>query len=447
MLFFLLAGCATEPAEVLVVSDTQDKYTALPDTLPAVIMLPTAATSLVLPDTIRSYDDELRKQLVHDGRLKPLLMGKWLATTFAQNRAVNPFEVFTSIRAEQYTVPLQAVCKTFIFRSEDYYVIQLNVFSLDANPYPVNVLRFFQDEKDIPNIVSACLEEMYARFFVQNRGAGKKRIAMESFKLDFLKLLAMESGEFEFIAAPLVTQYGLTLREDDDFFSVITGYLFAATDMFQVMRFSDFSEYSGTGAITASHADYIIRGRIQLADEINILYVDVYTTEDNIKIVTVKHPFKDPSLKNIWDACQAAVSLIVENILPSDSYGFVPPLEVPEHGFYYKNMFIGWDNLKHYTLARGMHEITTGSYLRQTEDENIPLEDNASSSLSGLTAMIPKPGISLPQTPSATEKKSATKKKESSVTKVFYILLDTENRIFTDREGEYVWNLLKKEGK
>jgi hypothetical protein len=61
-------------------------------------------------------------------------------------------------------------------------------------------------------------------------------------------------------------------------------------------------------------------------------------------------------------------------------------------------MFAGWDAMDNLILPKGMHEIHTGSYLKEDADA-----------------------------------------------KTFYILLDTMDQVFTDKEGEYVWNFLNKE--
>jgi hypothetical protein len=128
----------------------------------------------------------------------------------------------------------------------------------------------------------------------------------------------------------------------------------------------------------------------------NVLYADVYAPGNGAKIAGVRHPFTDPGFKNIWDACQEAAALIVERLFPPESFGAVPPLEARDQGFFAHNMFIGWDRIRRYILPRGLHEIVTGSYLRRMEGDP------------------------------------------------FYVLLDTENKVFTGREGRYVWNLLRK---
>ncbi|MCL1818870.1 MAG: hypothetical protein FWG35_08050, partial [Spirochaetaceae bacterium] len=271
-----------------------------------------------------------------------------------------------------------------------------------GSPYPVSVLRFFREGEEA-EALSACLEELYARFFA--RREDKKRVAIESFGLEFRKLLELESGEFEFIAAPLVVHSGITLREGDDFYSLLVGYCLAATDMVEVMPLADFADYAEAKALSAE-ADYLVRGRVQLSEEMNVLFVEVFAAGTGTRLLGLRHPFRESGLAAVWEACREAAFLIIENLFPAAAFGQTPPLAAEGRGFFRNSMLIGRDRLERYLLPRGMHEIRLGSYLRQDEP------------------------------PGEGEDKSSPR--------VFYVLLDTENRIFRDREGEYVWNLLRK---
>jgi hypothetical protein len=81
-------------------------------------------------------------------------------------------------------------------------------------------------------------------------------------------------------------------------------------------------------------------------------------------------------------------------------------------------MFIGWDSVENLVLPKGMHEIQTGSYFRANT----------------MMKSYEYPVISTTEN---------VEQKIPSV-KTFYVLLDTIDRVFMDREGEYVWNFLNK---
>ena len=405
---FIFFACVSEPeAELRVITETQDKYAALAETVPGLLVLPGAASSGVAPEVLHALEDGLRRQLAGGGKFKPLTMGRWLAAAYGSQKAAGPFALLTSLREERYPVPLQGLCKMYVFYTGDHYGVYLSVFSFSGSLYPVSVLRFFREGEDAARIASACLEEAYARFFVPRRGEGRKRLAIESFSLEFRKLLELESGEFEFIAAPLSVQQGHTLREGDDYFSLLVGYCLAAADMFEVMRLAELSGYAGTSAGTA--ADYLLRGRVQLSAEMNILYADLYAASGGQRLASLRHPFKGSGLKAVWDACREVSALIIESIFPAGAFGQVPPLEAPGRGFFCNNMLVGRDSLERCFLPRGMYEIRTGSYLRQDDDVSAGRADG-----------------------------------EERHPRVFYVLLDRETRVFYDREGEYLWNLLRK---
>jgi hypothetical protein len=402
---FIFLSCASPPpAQTRLISDTQDSYAALAETVPALLVLPASAASPVAQETLHALEEALRRRLVADGKFRPVTMGKWLAASFSRRKAASAFAFLSALREERYSAPLLALCKPHVFGVPGFYGLHLNVFPLAGSLYPVSVLRFFREDEDPAEVAAACLEELSARFLSASGEEGKKRVAVESFRLEFRKLLELESGEFEFIEAPLAVQNGLTLRETDDFFSLLVGYCLAATDMLKVMRLADFSDYARAEEAGRENADYLVRGRLQLSEEVNILYADVYAAGGGAKIFSVRHPFQGSGLKTVWEACREAASRIIEHLFPAQAFGRVPPLAAEGRGFFHNSMLIGQDSLEHYLLPRGMHEIRVGSYLRE----------------------------------------ATAGKEEQTGAEVFYVLLDTESKIFRGRQGEYVWNLLKK---
>lgn len=400
-LFLFPGGCASQPPQTLVVSDAQDAYEALPAGLPAIALLPVRAASGVPQETLAELEDELRRQFALGGKFKPVTIGKWLDSAFTRPRAANPFALLAALREERYPAPLQALCKPSVFISQGYCILHLGFFPLAGSPYPFGILRFFRESGDIKAVIAACLEEFALRFpaALREPEKGKKRIIVESFALEFRRLLELENGEFEFIGVPFVTQQGFIVRDTDDFFSLFTAYGLEASGIVRVMRPADLADYADGGKAGPSRADYLVRGRVQLSDEMNILYADVVETSGDKVLLGVRHPFRGTDFRSIWEACQEAVRLILEGLYPPGSLVRVPLLSAGGRGFFRDAMLIGWDRLDCVVLPKGMYEIKTGSILRQ--------------------------GAEL-------------------LEKTFYVLLDTENLVFEDREGKYVWNLLQK---
>ncbi|MDR1624925.1 MAG: hypothetical protein LBT33_00155 [Spirochaetia bacterium] len=399
--FLFLVGCASQPPEAIVVSDAQDAYDALPAGLPALALLPAWAASGVPRETLAGLEEELRRQLVFGGKFRPVTMGKWLDSAFTRPRAEGPFVLLAALREERYPAPLEALCKPSVFVGGGYGILHLVFFPLAGSPYPFAVMRFFREGEDIKPLVAACLEELPLRLAAARREAetGKKRVVLEGFALEFRKLLELESGEFEFIGAPFITQQGFVVREGDDFFSFFLGYGLEASGLVRVMPGAALGDYAEGGKRDPARADYLVRGRVQLSDQMNILYAEVVEASGGGVLLGLRHPFRGTDFRSIWDACQEAARLILEGLHPPGSLVRLPPLAAAGRGFFRDGMLIGWDRLERAVLPKGMYEIRTGSPLRQGGD------------------------------PWA---------------KTFYVLLDRENLVFEDREGKYVWNLLQK---
>jgi hypothetical protein len=342
-----------------------------------------------------------------------------------EGKANSPFAFMNAIKDERYTVPVQYICKPYIFKSDDFFIFNLNVYPL-ATYYPVNIIRFFSGPDDLAKVLQSCLDELYIRLPASNQQNTRKRIAIQTFKLEFLKLVALQSGEFEFIPTPFIMENGVNLRDGDDFFSRMLGYILTSTDLFQVMRPEDFADFSNSN-ITSTYGDYIIQGRVQLSDEMCVLYVDLKDVIDATKSIVIRYPLQDVSLKSLWNAYRDISTHIVSYIYTTQSFGIVPELFAQGRGFYANNMFVGWDSLSNFILPKGMHEISTGSYYR---------------------AEVPDRAFERPAE-TTTKKKAKAKKNEPDTNnqpghETFYVLLDVLDRVYTDRGGEYAWNLLKK---
>ncbi|MDR2900897.1 MAG: hypothetical protein LBV20_05215 [Treponema sp.] len=422
------------PPEIIItkVTDTQDRYNSLNPSAPGMVMFETAATTAISDDMAMKIDDELSRQLVMTEKIKPVSMQTWLTAKFSEKKANNPFSLMNAIKAENYAIALQFICKPYLFQCEDFYVLHVNVYSLSnkTSAYPISILRIFETPEDIPIVIDAVLHEMQLRLNEANSVMNKKRIIVDSFSLDFLQLAALESGEFEFINAPFIDQYGISIRKGDDFFSLMLGYILSTTNLYEVMRPADFSEYANASAINSRLAEYRIEGKIQLSAELSILHVTVRNVTNNREVTNIKFPLYDCSLKNLWNAYREISVKIIESTHPASSYGFVPSISAPDQGLYINNVFAGWDTLDNLLLPKGLHEIHTGSYFRADSMMN----------------RFERPAISITED----EKKQNASNEfiqqtDEKNVKIFYVLLDTMDRFFVDREGEYVWNFLQKE--
>jgi hypothetical protein len=405
-------GKKERPVETKVITELQDRYDSLE--APAVIMLPVTGTSGVSAEYFLQIEKELSKQLVDNGKLKPIVMQKWLTATYRNSKAANPFSFMNAIKAEQYVLPIQYVCKAYVFKSDARYFLTLNLYPL-ATFYPVTIFRIFTTSDEIPEAITSCLEELNVRLFQQIQNDSRRRIVIDKFKVELLQLVVLQSGEFEFVATPFIEEAGVSIREGDDFFSNLLGYILSSTNLFRVIRPSDFDEYANANIDPATvNADYKIQGRVQLSGNECVLYTDLLDIHNGAKLVSLRYPLPDYSLESMWKAYREISVAITGRIYNQDSYGVVPVLSSPDYGFFANNMFVGWDSLENFVLPRGLHTINTGSFYHVIDyaaGGNVK-QKNTSGKIKG------------PHT--------------------YYVLLDTMSRVYTDSEGEHIWNLLKK---
>jgi hypothetical protein len=394
----------------------QERYNALPETVPSMCAISAIATSAVPPEVVAAIDGETQRQMIVRKMARPVSMNKWLATTYGKRKADSPFALLRAIDDEQYAVQLKGVYRAFVFRSGAHYCAEFDFFPLGGNPYPIQVLRLFSDPMDIPDVVSSALDE-YAARLASREDEGKKRVIVNGFKIEFRKLVELESGEFEFVSAPFIEREGINLKDGDDFFSAILAYELSTSGMIQAMRLAGFSEYCDVDMTTNPNADYSIRGRVQLTDQMNVLFVDLFDAKTGTKLLSLKSPIKDLTLKSAWDAYRSMSVQLAAKMLPRESWGVATGIRSPKRGLFANGMFVGWDSLDDFVVPRGMTGVSSGSLKR------------------------PIDAILAAQKSKA---KDAEKTPDGKEPWKFEVLIDDACRIYADREGEYVRNLLSK---
>jgi len=391
-------GLLQKDKEPITVTHLQDRY----DTLeaPAVVMLSASGTSAVSTDIVTQIEKELLKQLVNSGRYKPVKMQRWLLTTYDNNKANNPFSIMNAIKDEQYIYPLHYIGKPYVFYSGSHYYFVFYIYSLDTY-YPLIILRQFTSLDTIEDMIASCMEEFYIRLSNPVLGGIRRRVVIDDFSMEFLRLVRHSSGEFDFITAPFIEYKGVTLRDEDDFFSRVMGYVLAATNLFQVFHVGDFKEFSNASIGGASNlADYRIQGRVQLSDYESVLYVNVIEIRSGARILSLRYPLLSYSFDEVWNIYRRISVQIIDKLFDSEMYGMVPPLKSPGRSFFANNMFIGWNGLENLVFAKGLHVIYTGTPYRIERSRKF--------------------------------------------VNSFHVLLDNESMVYTDLEGRHVWNLLGK---
>ena len=359
-----------EPVRPIVtraVTYLQERYDAM--VAPGIIMLPISGTSAVSSDTLVQVERELHRQLVTDGRMRPVRIDRWLLTTYGTNRAANPFVIMGAILSEQFVLPVRYMGKPFIFKEGDYHYFALHVFLLETR-YPITFFRRFTPPYSVEKMIALSIAELNVRSQPVPLGT-RRRVVMDDFALEFFQLVDLPDGGFIFAPTPFIEKNGIILRDGDDFFSRILGYILETTNLFRVMQIGDFRAYSNTIIpATSPFVDYRIRGRVQLSAHESILHVDIINVRTGANILSLRYPLLDFTFDGIWNAYRSLSVQIVERLFNSEDYGVVPALESPGRGFFANNMFVGWNTLENFILPRGLHVISTGSHYQIEYDSD-----------------------------------------------------------------------------
>jgi hypothetical protein len=399
--------------DVIVITEMQDAYDAISEITPAVCMLGVSATSAVPDSMQQNLSDQLNRFMTLSGMFKPVSMEKWLVSKYGINKCKNIFTLMNDLKAERYPVMLDGICKPYLFKDGEWYVMYIELMPFKLNGYPLMALRIFKKPEQIPEMVTACINDLGVLYSTGSWQKGKKRIAVAPFDVECRKMVGLKSGEFEYITTSFTEQDGVTFRDTDDFFSRLFSYVFTTTGMFSGCPVGAVPEYAGTGNIDSSTADYLLRGRVQLTDEVNIYYVDFINLRTNTKIRSAKFFTSDFSLSGTWKLMHDVLTVFCGDTLGKDSFGIIPTITSPSQGFYIDNMFAGWDTLGEVPLSRGKHRIRAGTYV-EPYPEQAEMTDSVE-----------------------------TKNSENNI-RNYFVYVDTRTWLFKGKDGEYVWNLLEK---
>jgi len=374
------------PVVTRVVRYLQDRYDAL--VAPGIIMLPVSGTSAVSSETLVQVERELHRQMVNAGRMRPVRMDRWLFATYSANRANNPFVIMNAIMAEQFVLPVRYLGKPVVFKYGDYHYFVLYVYLLETR-YPVTIFRRFtipnlelaeeeivlyleeEEEREelepgpdsVEKMIGLSIAELHMRLSQPVLQGNRRRIVMDDFRLEFFQLVDLPDGGFIFAPTPFIEKSGMMLREGDDFFSRILGYILETTNLFRVMQIGDFRAYSNAIIPAATTlVDYRIRGRVQLSAHESVLHVDVINVRTGANMLSLRYPLLTFTIEGVWNAYRALSVQIVDRLFSSEDYGVVPTLHSPGRAFFANDMFIGWDKLENFVLPRGLHVISTGTH-------------------------------------------------------------------------------------
>ncbi|MGN0384112.1 MAG: hypothetical protein ACI4DS_07570 [Eubacterium sp.] len=392
----------------------QEKYDALSDLVPGYAMLPINTTSVIPAYIAEEVQNEIYRAMINTKKLKPVSLEKWLIGKYGLKKAKNSQDFIYTLADEHYPCLMSGVCQPFIFESSSGYVLILSFYRFIDKGFPITVLRNISNLSLLTEALNAMLAEYNA--IIENKifENGKKyKIIVKPFNLECRTYIGQSTGEFDYISCNFIEQDGVTIRSQDDMFSRLFAYMLYTTEMVRSVATVDLNQYVNEKYDSYEYADYVIEGRVQLTDQINIFHVCLRDAKNNKVIKEVKFFNSDFTISGIWDSYHNIIYSLADSIFGKDCYGVVPDISIPGQGLFINNIFIGWDKLEKCVLPKGKHFIYTGDYFK------------------------PDSAISV-------KNKRKSVDINGNLYRSFFLFLDDRNWIFRGKDGERVWKLLEK---
>ncbi len=392
----------------------QERYDALSELVPGFIMLQTNSTSVIPSYIAEEYQNKIYRAMVNTDKMKPVSLDKYLIQKYGIDKARNVKDFIYELADERYPCLISGVCQPFILKSSDGYVLILSFYRFSDNGFPITVVRTIPNLSTMTEALSAMLVEYNSIVESKLFETGKKqKIIVKPFVLESRTYIGQSTGEFDYIPSSFIEQDGITIKPEDDMFSRLFSYLLYTTEMVQAVSAIDLNQYVNTKYNTYEFADYVISGRVQLTDQINIFHITLHDAKTDRIIKEVKFFNPDFSMAGLWDSYHNVIYSLAESIFGADQYGVVPDIKTPGQGLFINNIFLGWDRLEKCVLPKGKHFIYTGDYLKP--DASVSVKD-----------------------------KSKTTDINGNLYRSFFLFLDDRNWIFRGKDGERVWKLLEK---
>lgn len=390
--------------------DMQEVYDNMSELIPVVVYLEPEYSSAVEHTVVSTLYDELKTQMITGSVFKPVVMDTWLASAYGERKATSIFQFISELQAERYPVNLLGVCKSYVYKVGNKYVIKISVYPFDRTGYPVSAMRIIQTEADISEAVSYLLYDAAALLKEQQTNA--IRLAVEPFEIHCKTLVEQKTGEFDFIATSFSTQEGVEIKDSDDYFSELFSYQAQCTGLFCAATTQSIDEYivhsAAESTAYASAADYVVRGDIILSNKFNVVTMDLLNARTGRMVKSAQYITESLSLQEILNSNYRFISDFCMEIYTEDEVKIIDRIDDAGRFFYMNGMLAGFDSIQHIPVRAGKTIIHTGTYLTSDvslNPDNLTDTDNRD----------------------------------------FFIYTNNDTvLIYKGREGAFVWNLLEK---
>lgn len=346
-------------------TDIQSIYNEMSDLIPAVVYFQPTYTTGVDFKYVRILDYELKNQMIKNHVFKPVLMNKWLDLTYGENKASTIYKLISDLKKERYSVNLFGICKSYIYKIDERYVIKVSINSFSKNGYPTSAVRIIKSEKEIKEAVKYMLLDISE--LIKTKSEEKVKLAVAPFSIECRTLIEQKTGEFDFIPTSFSEQEGVELKSNDDYFSELFAYQAQCTGLYDAVTIQNIDEYVGKSTVRSTSlsnsADYLIKGRLVLTNLYNVITIDVENTKTGKVIKTMTHITESLDLTEIWKFNYKFLSDISLELFDSSTVRNIEYINILGRCFYMNGMFAGFDTIQDIPIKMGKTVINTGTYL------------------------------------------------------------------------------------
>ncbi|MCR5435644.1 MAG: hypothetical protein K6E97_01105 [Treponema sp.] len=387
-------------------------YSELPETTPVVAILPPESTSGVDEAFLEELFQEIIYNMIVDGNFKPGAINKWLAATYGNKKIKSIFELVRDLGRYQLPSFFYGLCKSSVYRIGEKYVINISIYSLTKNGYPISAVRVIDSSMELHNAVKWALKDLSMLTIQKQLNA--PHVVFAPFDIQCTTLIEQNSGIFDFVSTPYSNQLDIEIKTTDDFYSNLLAYQAQISGLFNASLINPLKEIITTTGSNVNatdlkqHADYLVKGTVILSNKYDIIKIYLINTTNGETVGTFNYISKTLSVQELFSINYACISDFCKTLLSPEEYVIIPSLAQKDCSYYLNDMYAGSNKLENIPVKTGKITIYTGdSYA-----SNITRNPNRNS--------------------------------KDNINDVYIFTENNKIQIFKGREGEYVWNLLEK---
>lgn len=391
--------------------DLAQAYSEMSETTPIVAILPPESTSGVEESFLEDLYQEIIYNMIVDGTFKPGAINKFLSTTYGSKGMKSIFELMADFSRYQLPPFFYGLCKSSVYKVGEKYVINISIYSLLKNGYPISAVRIVDSSMEIHNAVKWAIQDL--SILANQKQFDKPKIVVAPFDIQCTTLIEQSSGIFDFIPTPYSDQLDVEIKPTDDYYSNLLAYQLQISGLFNASIINPLKEIIPTGSTVnpkdmKQYADYVVKGTVILSNKYDVIKIQLYSTSTGAVVKSFNYISKSLSVQELFTINYTCISDICQTLLKPTDYVIIPSLSQKEVSYYLNDMYAGSYKLENIPIKPGKVIIYTGDVYAS----NITRNPNRNS--------------------------------KDNINDVYIYSNNDKIQIFKGREGEYVWNLLEK---